>query len=428
MRLVLPYGDGKVEADLAQTLGPHFRSLGILDVADSAEGPSEIALGLSPATFSKFRAGDSVVVVVSDSFRRTGIERILPHLLDRLTERGVRPSDISFLVSTGTHRGPTPSEAEQILGAETYAAYRDRFFVHDAFNGSQHATLGTTSRGTPVTLNRRYLEADRRIVTGTVVLHYFAGFGGGGKSILPGLASAEAIARNHALNLDPLADRLDPAVRIGALDGNPVAEDIAEAAAMAPPDLLINTVLRRDGQIARLFVGELEVTHRDACALASSVFAVPIHERADLVIASAGNTKNYLQSHKTLYNAHQAMKPGGRIVLLAAAPEGLGGNNLAEWLRLGEYSAIMAGLREHAEINGQTALSTREKACHAVMVTTLSETDTALLGARKAASLDDALRLCRKHFDESGIPNPTYYTMPHASHTVPLLQLPSHKP
>ena len=229
------------------------------------------------------------------------------------------------------------------------------------------------------------------------------------------------MAHNHALNLDKSADRIDPSVRIGVTEGNPVAEDMLEAARFHPPDLLINTVLNGDGAIAGLFTGEMEAAHREAADFARGLYAVSIEERADLVIASAGAAKNYLQSHKALFNAYQAVKPEGRIVFLAEAPEGLGGNKLAAWLRLGEPAQIMAALRERAEINGQTALSTREKARRAVLVTALSEADSTLIGARKAASLGEALAWCRAAFEKDGIVTPSFYVLPSASQSVPML-------
>ena len=132
---------------------------------------------------------------------------------------------------------------------------------------------------------------------------------------------------------------------------------MAEAAAFIKTDLLVNTVLNRKGQIAGLFVGGLHEAHRAGCELARDLFARPIHQQADLVIASAGSAKNYVQSHKALYNAFQALKPGGRILFVAKCEEGLGGEQFAKWIRLGSRAAVIAGLRRQSEINGQTALS-----------------------------------------------------------------------
>jgi nickel-dependent lactate racemase len=252
------------------------------------------------------------------------------------------------------------------------------------------------------------------------VLHYFAGFGGGRKALLPGVAGIESISKNHSMNLDPSSDRLNPDVEIGKLDGNPVAEDMLEGARSVKVHCTLNTVLNREGRIAGVFAGELDAAHRAACDFAKSLYAVPLQEQADLVIAASGPTKNYVQSHKALYNAYQAVKPEGRIVLAARCEEGLGGEQFAQWVRLGHPEAIMRALRQRAEINGQTALSTLQKTPITLMVTDLSDEDVRLLGARKAASFEAALETARKELAAKGVADPACYVMPSAAYSVPM--------
>jgi nickel-dependent lactate racemase len=271
-----------------------------------------------------------------------------------------------------------------------------------------------------VEVNRLARTCDRLIVTGSIEMHYFGGFGGGRKALLPGVCSARTIAHNHALNLDPHEDRLDPRVRIGVMNENPVAEDMLEGARMIGADCVINTVLNRKGAIAEIFAGDLVAAHDAGRTFARRLFVVPIEERADLVIAASGGTRNFVQTHKALYNAYQAVKPGGRIILAAPCPEGLGGESFEKWLRLGSRDAIIQGLRRESEINGQTALSTLEKARVCTMVTQLAERDVKLLGAQAAATLPDALDACRKALNDQGVVNPTVYVMPTAAYTVPM--------
>lgn len=373
-----------------------------------------------PSLMERFSPGEKVLIVVSDSFRYTAIERLLPRLLERLAERGIREEDISFLVATGTHRGPTEEEAAKILGPEIHARFASRFVSHDPHDPAQLRHVGDTSRGTPVWINRRFFQASRVIVTGSVILHYFGGFGGGRKSVVPGCAGVDTIAANHARNLHPTEDTLNPAVRIGSLDGNPVAEDMLEASRFAPVDFIINTVLNRDNAIAGIFAGELDAAHREACAMAWCMYAVPIEQQADLVLATAGTAKNFIQSHKALFNAYQAMRPGGVIIFAARAEEGFGGNKFTKWLDLRTRNAVIAQLRLNAEINGQTALSTLEKAPSAIMVTELDAEQVALLGATKAATLDEAVDLARQRLALDGIAEPTFYYMPSAPYTVPV--------
>lgn len=424
MHIEMPYGPDLIHADIDWA-----RDLGTLDIAPtpsltdvSVAAVTALAnpIGACAPLAQIMQPGESVVIVVSDSFRTTRIEQVLPTLLDLLAAKGVREEDISFLVSTGTHRGPTDEEAARILGPEVFARFQSRTFTHDAFDEAMLVDLGTTSRGTRVKINRRAVECDRLIATGTVVLHYFGGYGGGRKSIVPGIAGVESIAANHARNLHAERDDLDPAVRIGVMEGNPVAEDMLEAAKLVKTDYLLNTVLNRDNQIAGIFGGDLVEAHRAAAAFAHGLYAVPLREQADIVVASAGSAKNYLQSHKALFNAYQAMKPGGRIVFVARAPEGLGGNKLATWLALRTRGAIIAELRRNAEINGQTALSTVEKTPMSDFVTELSEDDVRTLGARKAHSLADALEHARLVLAAQGVAHPSVICMPTASYAVPM--------
>ncbi|MBI1317536.1 MAG: nickel-dependent lactate racemase [Candidatus Hydrogenedens sp.] len=424
MRIELDYGKDTLAAGL-----DFGRCLGTIDIG-AAEPIADVnaafteamrhPIGLDGSAWETVQPGETVVIVVSDSFRTTRIEQILPALVAGLLERGVRKEDISFLFSTGTHRGPTEDEARGILGAEVYAEYGTRAYSHDPFDDSQLVSLGTTPSGTPVRVNRRAVECDRLILTGTAVLHYFGGFGGGRKSLVPGIAGVETIAANHARNLHPTLNQLNPAVRIGTLAGNPVAEDMLAAAKFCPVAFIVNTVLDRQGAIAGLFAGEMESAHQAACDLAARLFCVPIAEQADLVIATAGKAKNFIQSHKALFNAYQAMKPGGRMIFAARAEEGYGGNKFKQWLSLGTQDAVIAELRKNAEINGQTALSTLEKSPSAIMVTDLSADEVALLGACKADSLEAALAQAREEFAAAGNHEPTIWLMPSAPYTVPM--------
>ena len=423
-RITLPYG-----ADFITAAMPAGRCLGILDVADLPactpladvfRAALATPIGQPRGVLDPIRPGESVTVVVSDAFRKTGVHLLLPSLIDDLNARGIRDGRIAFLFATGSHRPPRPDEQAAILGDAIYRRFAHQAFNHDPYDDANLVHVGTTRRGTPVRINRRAIETDRLIVTGAVALHYFGGYGGGRKSILPGLAAIDSIACNHARNLHPSEDRLDPAVRIAAMEGNPVAEDMLEAARMVPVHAIVNTLLNGSGEIAGIFVGDLEKAHLAAARAAYVAFAVSIAERADIVIAASATTKNFVQSHKALFNAFQAIHASGRIILAAPCPEGLGGEQFTKWLRLGSPRAIMDGLRKHAEINGQTALSTLQKTPQTVMITELTDEEVQALGVRKAASLDAALDDVVEHCRAQGNPDPTYYVMPNAAYAVPM--------
>ena len=200
-----------------------------------------------------------------------------------------------------------------------------------------------------------------------------------------------------------------------------VAEDMLEATLLTQVDFIVNTVLNRHEEIAKVFAGDLVEAHEAACAFAAEMFAVPIGEQADIVVAASPGTLNFVQTHKALFNAYQAVKPEGRIVLLAPCPEGLGGEQFQKWLRLGDRASIIAGLRRQSEINGQTALSTIEKSPMTTFVTELSAEEVALLQGVKAADLQAALDGALRDIQSRGIETPSVYTMPSAAYTVPRL-------
>ena len=419
----MPFGRGTLHAVLPAGLSSF--SLDMAPVPSIAEPVAALRaalhapVGMDGGALKGIRHGERVAIVLSDAFRHTGMAELLPALVEEVLHRGIDQADLCFLVATGVHRPPTDDELRRIMGADLHGRFATQCFPHTPDDVNALLFVGNTSRGTPVWLNRRLLEVDRVILTGTVVLHYFAGFGGGRKSVVPGLAGERTIAANHSLNLHPGEDRLDPDVQIGRLDGNPVAEDMAEAAEFAPVECIVNTVLNRENRIAGLFVGDRNAAHEAACAFAAQLYEVPLPRLADLVIASAGTAHNFVQSHKALFNAYHAMKTGGRMVFITPAQEGLGACGFREWLALGSRHAVIRRLRESAEINGQTALSTLEKAPHAVMVTEMEEAEVRLTGARKADSLQAAVDHCLRELTGAGVRNPSVCLMPSASHTVP---------
>ncbi len=425
IEISIPYGSELISAEL-----PAGRLLGTLDVTDTPgiadrdraiREAIENPIGLEKNIFEIVNPGETIAIVVPDSFRTTRIEQVLPVLVDGLIDVGISEPDISFIYATGTHRGPTPDEERKILGDEIYERFKDQAYAHDPRDQDNLVYAGTTSRGTRVHLNRRVHDADRIIATGAVVLHYFGGYGGGRKSIVPGVASITSIASNHSMNLHPTRDEIDPAVRIGGLEGNPVAEDMLEATQQSHVDYIVNTVLNRDSEIAAVFAGDLVAAHLEATKLAHRQFAADISEQADIVIAASPATQNFVQTHKALFNAYQAVKPDGRIILLAPCPEGLGGDQFAKWLRLGSREAIIAGLRKESEINGQTALSTIQKAPITYVVTEMSDDEVAMMRGRTTESFDDAVHKAFADLAEGGRTNPTVYLMPSAAYTVPFL-------
>lgn len=412
-----------IPADQAECLGSLVSSFCAAPFSDAA---IDAALchpiwpaGSGHAVEDCIQPGESVCLVVSDQTRKTAAHRILPVLLRRLTGKGCKARDFFILVATGIHRPPTSEELGTILGAEMGKAFAGRIFFHDPDDESGLIPIGKTRRGHEVRLNRRAVEADRLVLLSAATYHYHAGFGGGRKSLIPGLAGRATIAYNHSLTLDPEQDCIRPGVEIGRMDGNPVSEEMLEGARLHPPDFIVNTVLTPDGQLAGVFAGDLDLAHCAACRLVEQIDRVDIRKKADFVVADAGGAGNWIQAHKALFNAARAVQEAGRIILLAPCPEGLGNERFRYWVTRPTLAEIYRGLRQSPEVNGQTALSTRLRGARAILVTQLSARDMADLRIATAPDQGAAVRLTLAELARAGIKRPTYYLMPEAMVVVP---------
>jgi nickel-dependent lactate racemase len=347
--------------------------------------------------------GERIVIVTSDITRYTGSELYLPILVDALNRCGIPDDDIEIVIALGIHRKQSDAEHRKILG-DLYG--RVAVYDHDCDEPAQLVDLGTTSAGLPVQINRRVVEAERVIVTGTIGLHYFAGYGGGRKGLVPGVASRESCMATHFTIFNPPEQGgRDERARTGNLVGNPVHEAILEAARMVEPDFLLNSVLTADKRIAGVFCGDLEQAHTAGCALAAELYTVPIAEPADLAIVSCGGQPkdiNFIQAHKALDYGVNAVKPGGTIVLLAACPDGFGNASFFNWFSYEDLDEFEKALRKRYEINGQTALSTLSKArrWRVILISGFDREQTEKMGMEKADTLDHALQMAYEQLPE----------------------------
>ena len=268
-------------------------------------------------------AGDSVLIVVPDATREAASGQVANLLIRRLIASGVAPFDISIIFATGIHRPVTEEEKKQILSP--FIVQR----VIPATKGraiSPASSLAEHCRDT-CELNRSLVENDRVFLIGAVGFHYFAGFTGGRKLICPGLASLRTISATHKLAFDcQVMDRTE-GVGSGLLDGNPVHEAFAEAAAAVPGIYCINTVVNETGELTDLYCGSLTGSHREACDAFSQGHTIRILEKRGLVIASCGGSPfdiNMIQAHKTLEAASHSCIEERDDHMLAECRDGLG--------------------------------------------------------------------------------------------------------
>ena len=416
-RLALGYGPGRIELD--------YDSARFAVLAPAASDPPELSdaalaarldapLGSAPLG-ALVGTRDRVCIVVPDATRASASDRVAGLLLDCLAALGLRDAQVEFVVGGGTHRAPTTEEIVRIVGSK--AARRVAVHRHDATDASSHARVATTSRGTPVEINRRLVEADRVLLVGAIGFHYFAGFSGGRKGLLPGCGSDRAIQTNHLLAFDRTTLSRASGVESGRLDGNPVNEDLEEAARLFGPTFLVNTVLDPAQRIVALYAGDWRTAHRRGCADYLETHSVSVAERRPVVVVSCGGAPrdiNMIQSHKALEHARLVLEDGGDLVLLAQCAEGLGRPDFLDWFVPGGARAIARKLVEDYKVYGQTAWGIRWKSerYRVRLVSSLDPEVVRRMGMIPHASLGEAL---------AAVPKGRGYLIPYGLGTLPIL-------
>lgn len=273
-------------------------------------------MGMAPlAEVVKDLPHKKTVVISEDQTRPTPVNQILVPLLAELNRLGIADGDIDVIIGRGTHRHPTDEEVRAKVGPE--AAERLQVSVHDA-DADDLVYMGTTSRGTEVHVNRLVAEAALVIGIGTANPHYFAGYGGGAKLILPGVCARETIKQNHVLMREPKTNA-------GIMEGNPVWEDMLEAARLARLTFKFDTVLNSRKEIYRLCGGEVEAQQKAAVEALKEVYGVAVPAQADVTVTSGYPLEtDLIQSGKAILLADTVTKPGGTIVLVSACSDGAG--------------------------------------------------------------------------------------------------------
>jgi nickel-dependent lactate racemase len=276
--------------------------------------------------------------------------------------------------------------------------------------------VGTTSKyGTKVYLNRVFAEADLKILTGDVCFHYYAGYGGGRKSVLPGVAGEETIKANHAMLLHPNA-------KTGVLEGNPVHEDMAEAARMAKVDFILNVVINSKGEVVRAFAGDLEQAFHEGVKLVDEMYRIPVDRRADIVVVSPGGYPadvNLFQAYKGVDSALELVKRGGVIILVAECPEGHGNQVFYDWMvRFKDLRAVEREIRRNFVLGGHKAYYLM-KALQKVQIILVSAMPdyyaTNIFRLKTARTVNEALNEAFKIVGE----NAKVWVMPYGNFSLP---------
>lgn len=318
MILKVPYGkDGYIEAEIDDSRLAGIISPNEVEIGDETEVIRRaLANPIGASSLRDFlKDARDVLFIVNDATRPTPTARVLD-----IIENDIEGYQVKFLVATGIHRAPTQEEYIQIFSERHYSRFKDRIFSHDARKSEDMVFLGTSKNGTEMRVNRMGVEAHKIVIISSVEPHYFAGYTGGRKSFLPGIAAYETIEQNHKLALRPEACAL-------RLDGNPVHEDMVDALKVVKKEIFtINTVLDKNHRIYAAAAGDIYKSMEQAVVKAEEVFVARIPEKADIVVSVVKFPADIdlYQAQKGIDNAKHALKKGGILILVAKCRMGVG--------------------------------------------------------------------------------------------------------
>ncbi|MGD6806110.1 MAG: nickel-dependent lactate racemase [Candidatus Bathyarchaeia archaeon] len=417
----LPYGKTDVcvripARNLLGTIEPKEKQ-GVADVKAEVERALKEPIGTK--RLSEIAKPESkVAIVVDDSTRRSPSECMLLPVLAELNSVGVKDENVTVIFGCGTHRAVNPEEMVHLLGEE--ATKRVRVINHDA-KAADLVYIGTTKTyGNKVYVNKIFAEADVKVLLGDVQYHYYAGYGGGRKSVLPAVAGAETIRHNHALLVSASATA-------GNLENNPVHIDMTEAARLAKVDFIVNVVENKKGEIVKAFAGDMEAAFLEATKLVDEIYLVPVDRRADIIVVSAGGHPwdlTLYQALKGMDASLDAVKRGGIIILVAECIEGYGNQVFYDWMsRLVEIKNVEREVKRNFAIGGQRAYYLLKALLNHQIILVSSMPDfyaTNIFKLKTARAVNDALAEAFKTAGSAA----RVWAIPNGSHTLPVYKAP----
>jgi nickel-dependent lactate racemase len=325
MKLEIPYGkDSKLEAEIDEQSVIGIIEPNEVEIGDETEIIRQALnnpIG-SPSLKEFLKDARDVLFIVNDPTRPTPTARVLD-----IIEDDIAGQNVSFIVATGIHRAPTEEEYLQIFTEKYYTKYKERIHSHDSKN-DEMVYLGTSKNGTEMKVNKIGVDAHKIVIISSVEPHYFAGYTGGRKSFLPGIASFETIEQNHKLALKQEARAL-------ALEGNPVHEDMIDALSTVKKEIFtISTVLDKNHRIYAATAGDIYKSMEAAVSKAEEVFVAKIPQKADIVVSVVKfpSDIDLYQAQKGIDNAKYAVKDGGILIVVAKCRMGIGEDSFVKLL------------------------------------------------------------------------------------------------
>lgn len=420
----LPYG--KTEVCLRVPARNFLGTIEAKDVPGAPDQKSEVERALKEPIGTKrlseiATSTSKVAIVVDDATRKAPSERMLLPVLAELNSAGVKDENITVIFGCGTHRAVKPEEAVELIGEEALKRVKA---VSHCCTDKDLVYIGTTKTyGNRIMVNRVFAEADVRVLLGDINYHYYAGYGGGRKSVLPAVSGAPSIQHNHAMLTNANA-------RTGNLENNPVHIDMTEAARLAKVDFIVNVVENSKGEIVKAFAGDLEAAFMEGVKLVDEMYRVNVDRRADIVVVSAGGYPadiNLYQAYKGLDNALDAVKRGGVIILLAECIEGHGNQVFYDWMtRLGEVKAVEKEIRRNFVMGGHKALYLLKALQNHQIILVSSMPDfyaQTIFKLKTARAVNDALNEAFKIAGSAA----RVWAIPQGSHVLPVYKAPDDK-
>ncbi|MCX7922904.1 MAG: nickel-dependent lactate racemase [Clostridia bacterium] len=356
------------------------------------------------------KPGEKIVIITSDITRPMPSKVVLPPLLEELAAANINFEDVTVVFALGSHRKHTEDEKKYLVGEEVY----NKVKCIDS-DPSDCISMGVTTRGTPVEIFSVVAKADRRICLGNIEFHYFAGYSGGAKAIMPGVSTRAAIQANHKA-------MVKDAARAGALDDNPVRTDIEEVVKFVPIDFIVNVVLDEKKNIIKAVAGHHVHAHREGCKFLDSLYKVEIPQKADIVITTPGGYPkdiNLYQAQKALDNSKHAVRDGGIVILLAACTEGLGEEVFERWMTNAKsMDSMIEDIQKNFELGGHKAAAialVNKKA----KIFVVSDMEKEFVKKLFMEPFDDMNEALKKAFEELG-GDAKVLLMPYGGSTLPV--------
>lgn len=358
-----------------------------------------------------------IVLIVSDMTRFwMRQDLIIKPLVGYLVNQcGKAYEDLEILIATGTHLSGTEEEIKTIVTPEVYS--KVKVVSHDARDNESLTYMGTTTYDTPVYVNKDAAEADIVIAIGAATYHVMAGFGGGRKSILPGISGMETIKHNHAYSLDPEKFITNVKIGNGKLEDNPLNEDMCEAAGMMKNLFVITLVTDTDFRLTRIFAGHWRTSWERACEEVRRIYLVPVEKKVDVIVTSCGGypkDESLYQGTKTVDNVISALKDGGTLILFLEGRNGGGSPDYFSWIKPLVEGTFEKELRENFTVGGYIFFLNCEQAkrFNIMMYTSIGEDVIAPMGIKAYNNLSKLL-------EDANLDGKEIYVIPNGSTVLP---------